>query len=44
MAADVVVFDLARVRDLATYEKPLQYAEGISHVVGTGAWCSTRES
>ena len=36
MAADVVVFDLARVRDLATFEKPLQYSEGFSHVVVNG--------
>lgn len=36
MAADLVVFDLERVRDLATFEKPLQYSEGISHVVVNG--------
>jgi dihydroorotase/N-acyl-D-amino-acid deacylase len=36
MAADVVVFDLARVRDLATFEKPLQYSEGITEVVVNG--------
>jgi dihydroorotase/N-acyl-D-amino-acid deacylase len=36
MKADVVVFDPARVRDTATYEKPHQYAEGFSHVVVNG--------
>ena len=41
MAADLVVFDLERVRDVATFEKPLQYSEGFSHVVVNGRWCST---
>jgi N-acyl-D-aspartate/D-glutamate deacylase len=36
MAADLVVFDLERVRDVATFEKPLQYSEGFSHVVVNG--------
>jgi N-acyl-D-amino-acid deacylase len=36
MAADLLVFDLDRVKDLATYEKPLQYSEGITHVVVNG--------
>jgi dihydroorotase/N-acyl-D-amino-acid deacylase len=36
MAADLVVFDPDRVRDLATFEDPLRYAEGISHVVVNG--------
>lgn len=36
MAADLLIFDLERVKDLATYEKPLQYSEGISHVVVNG--------
>ena len=36
MAADLVVFDLARVRDLATFEKPLQYSEGFSDVIVNG--------
>jgi dihydroorotase/N-acyl-D-amino-acid deacylase len=36
LAADLVVFDLDRVRDLATFERPLQYSEGFSHVVVNG--------
>ena len=36
MMADVVVFDPARVRDLATFEEPTRYAEGIEHVVVNG--------
>jgi N-acyl-D-amino-acid deacylase len=36
MKADIAVFDPARVRDLATYEKPHQYAEGFTHVIVRG--------
>jgi len=38
--ADVVVFDLDRVHDKATYENPHQVAEGMVHVVVNGrvAW------
>ncbi|MFX0203208.1 MAG: amidohydrolase family protein, partial [Candidatus Hodarchaeota archaeon] len=34
--ADVVVFDPKEVRDLATYEKPHQYATGIEYVILNG--------
>ena len=35
-AADVVVFDPARIQDHATYERPHQYATGVHHVVVNG--------
>jgi len=34
--ADLVVFDPARVRDLATYENPNRFAEGIDYVLVNG--------
>ena len=34
--ADVVVFDPERIRDLATFEEPHQYAEGVVHVLVNG--------
>lgn len=34
--ADVVIFDLARVEDLATYEEPTRYPEGIDYVIVNG--------
>ncbi len=34
--ADVVVFDAARVRDVATFEQPRQYPIGIPHVLVNG--------
>ena len=34
--ADITVFDAARVRDLATFEQPNQYPEGIRYVVVNG--------
>ena len=44
--ADVVVFDAARVRDTATYEKPMQAADGIEAVVvnGTLTWQQGRHT
>jgi N-acyl-D-amino-acid deacylase len=36
MKADIAVFDPARVRDTATYDKPHQYAEGFSQVIVNG--------
>ena len=35
--ADVVVFDLAKVRDAATYTQPHQLAEGMAYVIVNGA-------
>jgi N-acyl-D-amino-acid deacylase len=35
-AADVVVFDLERIRDVATFFQPHQYAEGIELVLVNG--------
>jgi N-acyl-D-amino-acid deacylase len=35
--ADVVLFDPAKVKDHATYEKPHQYATGVKHVFVNGA-------
>ena len=37
MAADVVVFDPAKVQDTATYENPFQYPVGINAVIVNGA-------
>ncbi len=34
--ADVAVFDPERIRDLATYEQPHRYAEGMVHVFVNG--------
>ena len=34
--ADISVFDVARIRDRATYEQPHQYSEGTVHVLVNG--------
>jgi N-acyl-D-amino-acid deacylase len=34
--ADIVIFDPAKIKDNATYEKPHQYSEGIIHVFVNG--------
>ena len=36
LAADIVVFEPAKVRDLATFEDPHRYATGIVHVLVNG--------
>ena len=36
MKADIVVFDAARIRDVATYEDPHRFAEGVIDVVVNG--------
>ena len=36
MKADISVFDPKTVKDLATYEKPHQYAVGVEYVVVNG--------
>ena len=34
--ADIVIFDPAKVKDNATFDKPHQYAEGMAHVLVNG--------
>lgn len=36
MAADMTIFDPNLIRDIATFEKPLQYAEGVAFVIVNG--------
>jgi quercetin dioxygenase-like cupin family protein len=36
MKADIAVFDPSTIRDLATFEKPHAYAEGVTHVIING--------
>ena len=38
MAADISVFDVARIQDKATYEEPQQFSEGTVHVLVNGAF------
>jgi N-acyl-D-amino-acid deacylase len=42
--ADVVVFDPARIRDMATYESPLARSEGIAHVIVNGQLAFTADA
>lgn len=44
MKADIAVFDPARVRDAATFERPHQYAEGVSTVIVNGQVVFERSS
>jgi N-acyl-D-amino-acid deacylase len=34
--ADIVIFDVARIRDMATFEEPHQYPEGVDFVFANG--------
>ena len=34
--ADIVIFDYEKIRDIATYENPLQYTTGIETVIVNG--------
>jgi len=36
MKADIAIFDAAKIRDTATFERPHSYAEGVSHVIVNG--------
>jgi len=36
LAADIAIFDPATVRDMATFERPHQYAEGVLAVIVNG--------
>ena len=36
MKADIAIFDAAKVRDTATFERPHQYAEGVTWVIVNG--------
>ena len=34
--ADIVIFDLENVNDYATFDQPLQFAQGVEHVLVNG--------
>ena len=36
--ADVLIFDLAKVNDAATYQEPHQLAEGMTEIIVNGRW------
>jgi N-acyl-D-amino-acid deacylase len=36
LKADIAIFDPARIRDTATFEKPHSYADGVAHVIVNG--------
>jgi N-acyl-D-amino-acid deacylase len=36
MAADLVIFDPARIQDVASFTQPLAFPEGVSHVLVNG--------
>ncbi len=36
--ADITIFDPEKVMDRATYEKPIQYSQGVSHVLAGGVF------
>ncbi|MCJ7680616.1 MAG: amidohydrolase family protein, partial [Candidatus Aminicenantes bacterium] len=36
MAADLIIFDLNKVQDRATFESPLEYASGMDYVLVNG--------
>jgi N-acyl-D-aspartate/D-glutamate deacylase len=36
LKADIAIFDPLTIRDLATFEKPHQYAEGVTQVIVNG--------
>jgi len=36
MAADITVFDPAKIRDVSTFEDPMHYSVGVRHVLVNG--------